>query len=111
MPNQSLGVLLHTVGIYGLPRVRTDLDPRLIIPSLAHHPVQMHCQPTRHGDLGDLPATPQRQVKVSTAPFRKTAYRNLRRFYQQEAQYRTALLSAKYLLASAAFRSWNSPRT
>jgi len=40
----------------GLPRVRTELDPLLIIPSLAHHPVQTNSQPPRHGDLGDLPS-------------------------------------------------------
>ena len=43
-------VLLHTMAISGLSRVRTELDPLLIIPSLAHHPVQTNCQPTRHGD-------------------------------------------------------------
>jgi hypothetical protein len=35
---------------------------------------------------------PHHQVKVSAAPFRKTAHCNLRRLHQQEAQYRTALL-------------------
>jgi hypothetical protein len=34
--------------------VRTELNPLLIIPSLAHHPVQRNGQPPRHGDLGDL---------------------------------------------------------
>ena len=92
MPTQYLGVLLHTMAISGLPRVRTELDPLLIIPSLAHHPVQTNCQPTRHGDFGDLPSPPHHQVKVSAAPFRKTAHCNLSRFHQQEAQDRTSLL-------------------
>ena len=33
MPTQQLDILLHTMAISGLPRVRTDLDPLLIIPS------------------------------------------------------------------------------
>ena len=92
MPTQYLGVLLHTMAISGPPRVRTELDPLLIIPSLAHHPVQTNCQPTRHRDFGDFPSSSHHQVKVSAAPFRQTAHRDLRRFYQQEAQDRTALL-------------------
>src|ERR1700685_2771141 len=80
------------MAISGLPRVRTELDPLLIIPSLAHHPVQTNCPPTRHGDLGDLPSPAHHQVKVSAAPFRKTAHRYLCCFHQQEAQDRTALL-------------------
>ena len=92
MPTQFLGVLLHTMAISGLPRVRTELNPLLIIPSLAHHPVQTNGQPPRHGDLGDLPSPAHHQVKVSAAPFGKTAHRNLRRFHQQETQDRTSLL-------------------
>ena len=79
MPTQFLGALLHTMAISGLPRVRTELDPLLIIPSLAHHPVQRNSQPPRHGDLGDLSSPPHHQVKVSAAPFRKTAHRYERR--------------------------------
>ncbi len=63
----------------------------LIIPPLAQHPVQRNCQSPRHGDLGDLSSPPHHQVKVSAAPFGKTAHCDLRRFYQQEAQDRTAL--------------------
>ena len=64
MPIQYLGVLLHTMAISGLSRVRTELDQLLIIPSLAHHPVQTNSQPPRHGDLGDLPSSAHHQVKV-----------------------------------------------
>src|SRR5271170_1679430 len=39
-PNQLLGVRLHTIAISGLSRVRTELVHLLVIPSLAHHPVQ-----------------------------------------------------------------------
>ena len=34
-PNQFLGVLLHTMAISGLSRVRTELFYLLVIPSLA----------------------------------------------------------------------------
>src|SRR5215469_3767878 len=91
-PTQYLGVLLHTMAISGLSCVRTELDPRLIIPSLAQHPVQTNRQPPRHGNLGDLASPPHHQVKVSAAPFGKTAHCNLRRLYQQKAQHRTSLL-------------------
>ena len=40
IPNQLLGVLLHTMAMSGLSRVRTELFPLLVIPSLAPHPVQ-----------------------------------------------------------------------
>ena len=41
-PNQLLGVLLHTMAISGLSRVRTELFHLLVVPSLAHHPVQLN---------------------------------------------------------------------
>ena len=40
IPNQLLGDRLHTIAISGLSRVRTELFPLLVIPSLAPHPVQ-----------------------------------------------------------------------
>jgi hypothetical protein len=92
MPNQLLGVRLHTMAISRLSRVRTELSQLLIIPSLAPHPVQANGEFPRHRDLGDLPSPPHRQVKVLTAPFRQAAHCDLGRFYQQETQYRTALL-------------------
>src|SRR6516225_7849052 len=70
-PTQYLGVLLHTMAISGLSCVRTELDPLLIIPFLAHHPVQTNGQPARHSNLGDLSSPPHQQVKVSAAPFRR----------------------------------------
>ena len=71
MPNQLLGVLLHTMAISGLSRVRTELFQLLVIPSLTHHPEQPNRQPAGHGDLGDLPSPPHHQVKILAAPFRK----------------------------------------
>jgi len=41
-PNQFLDVLLHTMAISGLSRVRTELSNLLVIPSLAHHPEQLN---------------------------------------------------------------------
>ena len=41
IPTQLLGVLLHTIAISGLSRVRTELFQLLVIPSLAHHPVHL----------------------------------------------------------------------
>ena len=40
IPNQLLGVLLHTMAMSGLSRVRTELQHLLKVPSLAPHPVQ-----------------------------------------------------------------------
>src|SRR5579863_4536312 len=80
------------MAISGLSRVRTELDPLLVIPSLAQHPVQTNGQSSRHGNLSDLPTSPHHQVKISATPFRNTSHRNLRRLYQQEAKHRTALL-------------------
>src|SRR6266849_11130214 len=92
MPNQLLGVRLHTLAISRLSRVRTELSQLLIIPSLAPHPVQANGEFPRHRDFGDLPSPPQRQVKVLTAPCRQAAHCDLRRFHQQETQYRPPLL-------------------
>src|SRR5271167_4808690 len=60
------------MAISGLPRVRTELDPLLIVPSLAHHPIQANRQSPGHGHLGDLASPPHHQVKILAAPFRKT---------------------------------------
>jgi hypothetical protein len=90
IPNQFLGVLPHTIAMSGLSRVRTELFQLLVIPSLAPHPEHANRQ-SRHGDLGDFPSPPHRQVEVLTAPFLVTAHRNLRRFHQQKAQQRVTL--------------------
>ena len=71
MPNQYRGVLLHTIGISGLSRVRTELLQLLVIPSLAPHPVQANRQPARQGDLGNVSPMPLHQVKVFAPPLRR----------------------------------------
>ena len=40
IPNQLLGVRLHTIAMSGLSHVRTELFQLLVVPSLAHHPKQ-----------------------------------------------------------------------
>ena len=74
--------------------------------------VQTNCQPTCHGDLGDLPYPPHHQVKVSTAPFRKTAHRNLGRLHQREAQHRTPLFGdvPQTALVPTGVLQWNRDR-
>src|SRR5690242_21963947 len=91
-PNQLLGVLLHTMAMSGLSRVRTELFYLLVIALLAHHPVQTNRQSTRHRDLGGFPSSSHHQVEILATPLGHAAYRDLRRFHQQEAQHRTALL-------------------
>ena len=63
MPNHYVGDLLHTIGISGLSRVRTELLHLAIVQTLAPHPVQMHRQLSRHRNLGDLTSTPHGEVK------------------------------------------------
>ena len=91
IPTQFLDVLLHTIACSGLSRVRTECSQPLVIPSLAHHPVQTNRQLSSHGDLGDFPSSPHRQVAILTPPFREAARRDLRRFHQQETQQRVPL--------------------
>src|SRR5271169_1695845 len=91
IPNQLLGVLLHTIAISGLSRVRTELFYLLVIPSLAPHPIHPNRESTGHRDLGDLPPSPHRQVEVLAAPFLVAAHRHLRRFHQQKTQQSVAL--------------------
>ena len=40
MPNQLLGVRVRAIAMSGLSHVRTELLRLLVIPSLAHRPVQ-----------------------------------------------------------------------
>ena len=63
-PNQFLGVLLHTMAISGLSRVRTELFQLLVIPLLAHHPKQLHSQSAGHAsDFRDLSWGPRRSTR------------------------------------------------
>ena len=48
IPNQFLGVLLHTIAMSGFSRVRTELAQLCVIPFLAHHPIEANCELSRH---------------------------------------------------------------
>src|SRR5271169_400994 len=93
MPNHYVGDLLHTMAMYGLSRVRTELSKLTIVQTLTPHPVQMHRQFTGHGDLRDLPSPPHGQVEKLTPPLPFTAHCDLGRFHQQEPQQRVALFA------------------
>jgi hypothetical protein len=86
MPNHYIGDLLHTIGMSGLSRVRTELFELAVVPASAPHPVQMHRQLPSHCNLGDLSSAPHRQVEESTAPVWLTSYRHLSRFHQQKPE-------------------------
>jgi hypothetical protein len=88
MPNHYAGALLHTMAISGLSRVQTELFELTVVPALAPHPVQMHCEFACHGYLRDLPSPSHREVKELTTPLHLAAYRDLCRFHQQEAKSR-----------------------
>jgi len=93
MPNHYVGDLLHTIGMSGLSRVRTDLMRLTVIAALTPHPVQMHRQLPRHGYLGDLPPSSRGKVEERVAPLGLAPYCDLRRFHQQKAQQHGALLT------------------
>jgi hypothetical protein len=47
MPNHYVGDLLHTMGMSGLSRVRTELVQLAVVQPLTPHLVQMHRQLAR----------------------------------------------------------------
>ena len=93
MPNHYVGVGLHTITIYGLSHVRTELLHLAVLAALTPHPVQMHRQLPRHGYLGDLPPSSRGKVEERVAPLGLAPYCDLRRFHQQKAQQHVALLT------------------
>ena len=62
MSNQVGGDLLHTMDVFGLSRVRTELCNPVVIPFLAPHPEQTDSEFARHGYLGDPGIPPHGQV-------------------------------------------------
>jgi hypothetical protein len=67
MPYQLLGVLLHTMVIYELSRVRTELLHFVVVPSVPPHPVQLDRQFPGHRYFRDLPSAPHGEVKELAA--------------------------------------------
>ena len=111
MPNHYGGDLLHTMGISGLSRVRTELLHFVVVPSATPHPVQLDRQLPGHRHLGDLASAAHRQMKKLVAPLWLAAHRDLRRFHQQEPQQCVALLTDVAQSAPVATRlfRWHQP--
>src|SRR5207245_7849188 len=93
MPNQVDDALLHAMSGSELSRVRTELDPLRIVPTVASHPVQPNSEFSGHGRLGNVFVSTHRQVHIPTPPFRVAPCGCLRCFSQQVAQQRIALLA------------------
>ena len=53
------GDLLHTMGISGRSRVRTELLHFVVVPSTTPHPGQLSCQLADHGHFRDLAPAPR----------------------------------------------------
>ena len=93
MPNHYGGDLLHTMGMSGLSRVRTELLHFVVVPASTPHPVQLDRQFAGHRHLGDLASAAHGQMKKLAAPLRLAAHRHLRGFHQQEALQNVALFA------------------
>src|SRR6202161_2247695 len=92
MPIQVDGVLLRALSGSELSRVRTELDPLRILPTVSPHPVQPNRESPGHARLGDVPLSTHRQAHIPSSPVRITACCGLGCFHQQETQQITALL-------------------
>jgi hypothetical protein len=92
MPIHWDGVLLHAMSGTELSRVRTELEPLCIFPTVPPHPIQPNCQSPGHSYLGDVPLPAHGQVPITSSPVRITTRGSLCCFYRQETQQRTALL-------------------
>src|ERR1700746_4164298 len=90
-PNQYLDVLLHTIAISGLSRVRTEPDLLLVFSSPTPHPVQTNCQSPGHSDFRGFTSAPHHQVEILVAPVGIASHSSLCRFHQKKAQHRTPL--------------------
>ena len=92
MPIHWGGVLVHAMPDTELSRVRTELDPLSIFPTVPPHPVHPNRESSGHGHLGDVPLPAHRQVYVPSPPVRIPTRCGLRCCSQQETQQRAALL-------------------
>ena len=92
MPIHVDGVLVHAMSGIELSRVRTELDPLRIFPTVPPHPIQPNCQSSGHSHFGNVPLPTHRQMHVPSSPVRITTRCGLCCFSQQETQQRAALL-------------------
>jgi hypothetical protein len=65
MPIQVDGVLLRAMSGSELSRVRTELDPLRILPTVSPHPVQPNRESSGHAHLGDVPLSTHRQAHMA----------------------------------------------
>jgi hypothetical protein len=72
MPNHVDGVLVHAMSGTELSRVRTELYPLRILPTVPPHPVQPNRQSSGHGHLGNAFLPTHRQMHVPSPPVRFT---------------------------------------
>src|ERR1700685_3529904 len=91
MPIQVDGVLLRAMSGSELSRVRTELGPLRILPTVPPHPVQPNRESSGHSYLGDVPLPTHRQMHVPSPPINITSRPDLCCFYQQETQQGAAL--------------------
>ena len=64
MPIHWGGVLVHAMPGTELSRVRTELDPLCIFPTVPPRPVHPNRESSGHGHFGDVPLPTHRQVYV-----------------------------------------------
>src|SRR5215467_11147958 len=86
MPHQVDGVLLPTMDVSELSRVRTALTGLRILAAIPPHPIQLNRHPAPHRYLGNALVSTHRQVNVATSPVRMDSCRRLGCLHQQEAQ-------------------------
>jgi len=60
MPIHVHGVLVHAMSGTELSRVRTELHPLRIFPTVPPHPVQPNRESSGHGHLGNVSLPPHR---------------------------------------------------
>ena len=77
IPNQFLGVLLHTIAMSGRSRVRTELFQLLVIPALGIIQYRRTASRRASATLAVLLRS-NRQVDMLAVPLRQTAHRHLR---------------------------------
>src|SRR5260370_15491794 len=92
MPIHVDGVLVHAMPGTELSRVRTELDPLCIFPTVPPHPVHPKRESSGRGHFCDVPLPTHRQVYVPSPPVRIPSRCSLRCLYFQDKQLRAILL-------------------